>query len=280
MTDRTTYENFSAQLVARLADCWPKRLSIIPADFGLAEEDDGKGVADQWDQWSDVVLWMGREGIIRFEGPSNGDCGEPWFWDVELTEKGRAMNFNHFPQSKIDIVAPDGTVRSSTNAIVTPKAITIADTTTQIFVGDEIRRIIPNGTEEAFEVVDPTYNEKFHSIPAHFSVKLRRKGIFPKGTGGNYTFNVSGNNARVNFHSTDNSTNRVGDNAVFRDLQVAVENSGLNATEIAKLQSSIRDMQAAAGTPSFKNEYQKFIQDAATYMTIVSPFIPALSTLL
>ncbi|NEU14696.1 hypothetical protein G3T14_21695 [Methylobacterium sp. BTF04] len=280
MTNSEVFENLSAQLIARLADSWPKCLSIIPADFGLPEEDDGKGAADLWDQWSEVVLWMGREGLIRFEGPSNGTCGEPWFYDVELMTKGREMNFSHFPQSQIDIVAPDGSVRCSTKAILDSKLATIPDPNVVIFTGDEIRRKIPNGTEETFEVLDPTYHDKFGGIPAHFQVKIRRKGTFAPGTGGNYTIHVNGSNSRVNVNSTDNSNNRVGDDTVFRDLQVAVQNSGLDASDIAKLQSSIRDMQSAVGTPTFKSEYQDFIQGAATYMTIISPFIPALSALL
>ncbi|WP_146056326.1 hypothetical protein [Methylobacterium sp. V23] len=280
MTERETFEKISSQLISRLAERWPKPLSLNPADFGFPEEDDGKGVADLWDQWSEVVLWTQREGLIRFRELTTGTCGEPCFYDVELTQKGREMNFDSFPQSEIDIVAPDGTVRSSTKAIVTPKAITIADVQTHIFAGDEIRRLIPNGTEEAFEVIDPVFNQKFHSIPAHYSVKYKRKGAFPKGMGGNYIFNVSGPNARVNFQSTDNSVNKIGDDTVFRDLKIAIQNSGIDTQAIENLQNCVGNMESARGKSEFKQEYQNFIQQAAAYMTIVSPFIPALTSML
>jgi hypothetical protein len=49
----------------------------------------------------------------------------------------RAGVFNNLPQSDIDIVAPDGTVRHKTKAIVGPNIITIPDSKVIVMVGDE-----------------------------------------------------------------------------------------------------------------------------------------------
>src|SRR5258706_9478467 len=121
----------------------------------------------------------------------------------------------HFPNSKLDIVASDGTLRSSTEGVVSDKSILIEDTSQVIEVGDEMRRILPNGREEVFVVEDPAFKEKFHSIDAHYQVKVRKKGTFPRHTGGNYSLHVTGNNSRVNIASTDRSTNVVVEGDVF-----------------------------------------------------------------
>lgn len=122
--------------------------------------------------------------------------------------------FNQFPKSKFEIIGSDGVVRCSVKAIHSGDTIVVPDASVVIQPGDEMRRTLPNGTDETFEVTDPRFHERFHSIPAHFQVKVRRKGTFPHNTGGNLNVTMSGPNARINVGSTDNSTNLVGSSAV------------------------------------------------------------------
>ncbi len=124
--------------------------------------------------------------------------------------------FSAFPQSDLKIVSSDGEVRSIEKGILDSKLATIPNKNAVIHVGDEIRRKLPNGTEETFEVVDPVYYEGLGgAIPPHYQVKIRRKGAFPSGTGGPSTFNVSGQNSRVNIGSVDRSTNLAASGDVF-----------------------------------------------------------------
>jgi len=60
--------------------------------------------------------------------------------------------FDHFPQSDVDIVAPDGTIKYRTKALIGPKEITIPDASLLIEPGDEIRSRIPSGVEETFRL--------------------------------------------------------------------------------------------------------------------------------
>jgi hypothetical protein len=190
--------------------------------------------------------------------------------------------FGSFPQSDIDIVAPDGTVRHRTKAIIDSKMATIPDPSIVIEPGDEIRRRIPSGVEEAFEVVDPVFYESHGgAIPAHYQVKIRRKGTFPKGTGGNYTFNVSGPNARVNFNSQDYSQNIVSDRSVFGELRAAIENGVPDPTEKDQLKQLVAKMEEASDDRgAFMRAYQSFIASAANHATVIGPFLPALSQML
>lgn len=187
--------------------------------------------------------------------------------------------FTNFPQDDCEIVAKGGGVRG-TKAIFGGTTITIPDPSVQIEVGDEIRRRLPNGLEEVFEVQDPQFHSNFHGIPAHFQVKVRRKGQHPRGTGGNYNIHLHGSYNRVNLNSVDNSKTITHDGAVFSDLTRAVENSSLSSEEKINVTQAVRAMEAAVGKPSFTTAYQNFVATVANHMQIAAPFLPALSKLL
>jgi hypothetical protein len=189
--------------------------------------------------------------------------------------------FNSFPKSKFEIIGPDGIVRTTVEAIdggdgtiVVPDALVI------IQPGDEMRRALPNGTDETFDVLDPQFHENFHGIPAHFQVKVRKKGTFPHHTGGHLNITVSGPNARLNVGSTDNSTNIVGNTTVFGDLANAIANGVTDTAAREELLAAINAMQQAHGSGGFVGAYQKFMSLAADHMGVIGPFLPALAGLL
>jgi hypothetical protein len=190
--------------------------------------------------------------------------------------------FGNFPQSDLTIVSPDGTVRSVEKGLVDSKQIIIPNGKAIISVGDEIRRKLPNGTEEAFEVIDPVYFEGLHgAIPPHFQIKIRRKGSFPAGKGGNLTFNLSGPNARVNFGSHDHSQNIVSGDNVFVELREKVQTALSDSAERARLLALIENMEKSRNDRSaFTSAYQSFVSSAANHMTLIAPFLPAITQLL
>lgn len=188
--------------------------------------------------------------------------------------------FKNVPQSKIDIVAPDGEIRHSTKAIF-GDTIVIPDPKVAIFSGDEIRRTIPSGVEEAFEVLDPVFHDRHGGIPAHYQVKNRRKGIFPSGTGGNFTIHVSGPNSRVNVNSADHSKNVVADHNIFGNLQAAIDKGVPDPAERELLSKLVTSMEAVADDkPSFLKSYQNFMAAAANHMTVLAPLLPGLAAFL
>lgn len=139
----------------------------------------------------------------------------------------------------IDVVAPDGSVRSSVKGYFSGKQFVIDDMSVDVREGDEIRRSLPNGREEAFVVTDPTCYTAGHFGP-HYQVAVTRRGIFDRNVGGNYTINVSGNNSRVNVGSTDNSSN-------------TVEASGVDVAALAAELTRLRE--AVAAKASLPEQY-------------------------
>ena len=185
--------------------------------------------------------------------------------------------FDDFPKSTFEIVGPQGESRGTTQAIHTRDQIIVLDTHLIIQTGDEMRRALPNGTDETFEVTDPHYQEETFGIPAHFQVEVRRKGVFPHNAGGHFNISVSGANARVNIGSTDHSTNSVHDSSVFADLRSAITNNVTDDEQQRQLMAAIEQMEAKRGGPDFVGAYQKFIGLAADHIGVIGPLLPALT---
>ncbi|MGI4976788.1 MAG: hypothetical protein ACRYG6_07580 [Janthinobacterium lividum] len=109
--------------------------------------------------------------------------------------------------------------------------IFIPDVTIPIAPGDFILRQIQSGLIERYIVENPELFSRMSS--PHYQVKVRREGAGAPGSTG-HVFHVSGNNARVNIGSTDNSTNTV---YAASDLQKA-------AKELADLQQALQPQNA------------------------------------
>jgi len=131
------------------------------------------------------------------------------------------------------------------------------------------------------EVVDPVYHESFAgAIPAHYQVKVRKKGIFPRGQGGNYSVHVSGQNARINIGSHDYSTNVATQDDVFGDISTTLRGTVKNADELQQLLSAVDEMKRQRSGAGFAAAYRSFVSLAADHLGLLAPFLPALSQFL
>lgn len=188
----------------------------------------------------------------------------------------RRRMFDSFPKSKFDIVSSSGVLRGQIDAIVTGKEIIVPDENVMIKAGDEMRRQLPNGADETYEVVDPKFVQETFGIPGHFQVEVQKKGLFPHRSGGNYTISVNGPNSRVNIGSTDNSTNVNVDQSVISKVRQAVRDSVEDNQEREALLTALDEMETAKDASSLGAAYQKLIASASNHMTVIAPFLPAL----
>lgn len=184
--------------------------------------------------------------------------------------------FKGFPHSDFVVVSPEGEIRGKGSGIFSGKHVIVFDEKLTVFVDDEIRRTLPNGSDETFTVVDPKFFGRIATVPAHFQIEVRRKGSFPHHKGGYFNISVSGENSRVSIGSTDNSTNVVNNSGVFADLINAIEGGVTDTSQKAALIGAVRDMEEAKGTNRFASAYQKFVGLTADHIGVVSPFLPLL----
>jgi hypothetical protein len=100
--------------------------------------------------------------------------------------------------------------------------------------GDLIQRRMSNGAEETYRVVDPGFYEALSGIPAGYQLEVQKLGIpEAKQAVQSITYNITGNNARINQNSVDNSTNVV--NIDARAIQyIAALRSEVERLQISK----------------------------------------------
>lgn len=95
-------------------------------------------------------------------------------------------------------------------------------------------------------------------------------------------YNLNGANTRVNNHSTDQSINVVNasNHEVFDEIKKILRENIDNQDELRELRLLVNNMESTQNTSAFTQSYQKFITSAANHMTILSPFIPALTQMI
>jgi hypothetical protein len=119
------------------------------------------------------------------------------------------------------------------------------------------------------EGVSFTMEEKKKAAEATPNVQINNYGHYHQG-------DVSGDQNRTVIGGDDNSSNQQSLN-LFAEVRNAVE-TNVHGSDREVLLELIDRMDATKHTPSFREAYDQFLLAAATYMTILGPFIPALTS--
>jgi hypothetical protein len=192
--------------------------------------------------------------------------------------------FKPLLRDKVTLVKKDGTVvRKGIPASVQPNQVFIFEHTLPIDVGDHLLRELPSGLVDDFIVDDPGFmSGLMGGIPQHFQTKVHRSDQ-PAGQPQTIINNIVGDHAKVNINSTDNSTTYITSNSetLFTEMLKALAQIETKS-ERENIAATIAAMSAASERQdgTFLSKYQDFIAAAANHMTILAPFLPALSSLL
>jgi hypothetical protein len=139
-----------------------------------------------------------------------------------------------FDKDKVDLKKLDGSGADGIVATVAGSDLIVIKSNKYIIdVGDLLTRKLSNGAEETYQVVDPKYYETTPgSSGPHYQLKVKKLGV-PEARAAfqHIVYNVTGNNARVNVDSVDNSTN-------IANVHAAGEQIGVLRKEIESLDLS------------------------------------------
>ncbi|NRB39743.1 MAG: hypothetical protein HRU20_14970 [Pseudomonadales bacterium] len=129
------------------------------------------------------------------------------------------MRFDNLLTDTVSVLKNCGEEIEDVKASVQTNKIFIQRSDILIESGDFIKRVMSNGAEETYKVIDPGYHEKFHSIPAGYQMAVKKLGIpeAEKAVQNITNYHVSGTNNRINQNSTDNSRNMVQSNTDVQD---------------------------------------------------------------
>ena len=93
-------------------------------------------------------------------------------------------------------------------------------------------------------------------------------------------YNVSGHNARVNVGSADYSINVTKSEELFPEIKRTIESGLEDAGLKQQLLAKTAELEKNVGKPSYAKKYSDFIAAAANHMTLLGPWIPALTRFL
>lgn len=95
-------------------------------------------------------------------------------------------------------------------------------------------------------------------------------------------YNLNGANARVNNNSNDHSTNVVNTSPsdLFDEIKKVLKDNLKDESEVRDLRILVNEMENTQETPKFNEVYTRFITSAANHMTLLAPFLPALSQMI
>lgn len=191
--------------------------------------------------------------------------------------------FSDMCNDKVSLVKENGYVKENIKALVSDGKIFIFDEKLPLEEKDVLLRMLPNGLFEKYKVIDRGYVARQGGIQGHYQAIVTKEGSIDKEQYRNITIinNISGTQARVNINSVDNSVNSMNSEnkelfeKIFSTLQ-EIDNEKVKEEALA----IAKEMQLNIDKPTFKEKYQQFISTVANYITIISPFIPALTNLL
>lgn len=192
--------------------------------------------------------------------------------------------FHNLMNDKVAFVKRDGRRFENLPASVQTGLILTQNAQIPIEDGDRFERRLPSGIVESFLVLDAGFYQAMHGIPAHYQSKVQKESAIPRAPAqaSHSVYNIVGPNARVNIQSTDSSTNVVNMDApaLFDGMREAVREAIDDSVLESQLLERIDAMQTAIGTPDFARRYKEFVGVAADHLTLLAPFLPALSQLL
>lgn len=194
------------------------------------------------------------------------------FWrtsSVPLSTIGEVkVPFSELMNDTIDILKSDGTEVAGRKASVQKNKIFMEADGLLIEPGDLILRRMSNGAKETYRVIDPGFHEDFHQIKAHYQMDVHKLGMpEAKSAVQNITYNVSGNNTRINQNSVDNSTN-----------VVHIDNRALQHIEALRQELKQVDLPESDRAAAFEivDEVEEAFRSGKPKKTIVSALLSSL----
>lgn len=89
---------------------------------------------------------------------------------------------------------------------------------------------------------------------------------------------ISGNQNHLNVASEDTSQNQIEAESMFQALNQAIQTQVDDAGERAALLEIVKSLEESRGTPNYAAFYQQLLANSANCMTILTPFLPALTS--
>lgn len=194
------------------------------------------------------------------------------------------MPFADLMNDTIDLLKSDGTKKAGLKASVQKNKVFMDANGVLVEPQDLIIRRMSNGAEETYRVIDPGFHESFHGIKAHYQMEVHKLGLpEAKSAVQSITYNITGNNARINQNSIDNSTNVVQIDAraiqYIEELRKEIEGSNMSAPDKADANEVIDEIEGAFRSGNPKKSIVTALLNALPHVANVASVVSAIAGL-
>ena len=184
----------------------------------------------------------------------------------------------NFPTEEIEIFDEYGKYIANVKGFFGKEYLTITDVSIPIVEGQYIIRKLPNGVNEKYEIINSKYNKGNENVCDFYKLTLKKSTIKNKET--KTIINNIYNCEKVNVDSIDNSVNIKLNNSeelILNEIKKILDSIQENNKEKKEL---FDEMCKNIGKKTFLEKYQLFIASMADHITVLSPFIPFLTSLI
>lgn len=200
--------------------------------------------------------------------------------DTNTQEK--PMTFQSMMTDTLSLTRDGKAISDRFKGCVSPQkgSITTFEAGLRIREGDIYVRHLSNGDTEQWEVLEPGFHEKFGAIPAGYDSKVQKVTNRPRSPAIPSSINIHGDNARVNLHSVDHSTNTVSTTVAVEfwgELSAAIQQIPEPAR--TQLASGAAELKNTQGKPGFSAAWSSFMANAANHVTVLGPLFPKLAAM-
>lgn len=157
---------------------------------------------------------------------------------------------------------------------------------TNIEVGDWLVGMLSNNYFYIEDIKSDIVKGAVFQLKGYYLTKIEYEEKNKKREGENESitniYNLNGANAKINNHSLDYSINVIdmssGD--LFDEIKKVLNENITDKKELDSLKETVDEMEINQETSKFNESYTKFITSAANHVTILAPFIPALTQMI
>jgi len=188
--------------------------------------------------------------------------------------------FREFYTNEISLIRKNGERVDNIFASVQGREILMGDISLKMEEGDKILRMLPNGVEEKYVIINLEYhiNDLFKGME-HVTIHVRKETQIDSHSPPNQQFNIYGNNSQMNInsHNAKLNTTNVTHIDLFKKLRDVVREQITDENARSELLGRVDELEKVQEDKSFSEKYTDFIASAANHATLwsaLSPFIP------
>lgn len=183
---------------------------------------------------------------------------------------------------KVSLIRKNGDRVEDIPALVQGNKIMIDDIDLKMEEGDKLTRMLPNGIEEAFLIL----NLKYYLASMKFvEIDVRKETQIDARKPSSQEFHLHGNNSQMNINSPNSNLNSIiiTQDKLFETLRSIVNEQITDINAKSELFNQVEKLEKAEDKKSFSERYNEFIASAANHANLwvaLSPLIPTFMDLM